>query len=46
MNVFKILKLEYENLAKEAKMVVDESERQYKELNKSLEMEKMSKVYI
>jgi hypothetical protein len=35
--------MEYENLIKEAKLVVEESEREYGKLVKSLEMERLAK---
>ena len=43
ISYLKQLKLEYENLIKEAKMVVEESESEYTKLAKCLEMERLAK---
>jgi hypothetical protein len=40
----KEIKSEYENLIKEAKLVVEESEREYSNLVKNIEVERLAKV--
>ncbi len=40
------MQVEYEQLIKEAKMVVQESERQYYQLVESIESEKRAKVFL
>ena len=40
----KDIKQEYENLIKEAKLVVEESEKEYSKLVKNIEIERLAKV--